>query len=469
MTEDASPERFQRDEKVDEAGIVGARWWQESLSDPVPRRAAIAGILVAGGVLTGLGAILAMCGRSKASPSDDDVQVQNRTALEVQKEYGWNFGAVGEALTFDGHTEQPYDPAALDTLGEDLAPDSARLRPFYVPTLFASPSALARSIAPGESAVVPPLKTSLRPISTPAMDVAFHQGRALASLFELTSAPTDVALVVDLPGPEAVAFAAGAATRFAPVFTFDNWPHPRGVVPAHLTVAAAAYYQPLFRRMRAEPSGRLPMFVLDRNRLSAYSDDATQFDNRHVVKLPGANQLSGLGIKRLLYVAPKDSDRELDDLNDALVELDRTLDVRVVPAIAFTPPITDATPALPTDAGAQPRKDAGVKDGTVNAEPGAYYYGGRPETHLAFWSDYAWMPSAPAPRARPMTPTGASYVPRPRPSAFSSGSGSVSGSRVPGGFGVVPVVVAAGTGAILGAKFSRNGSWNRSSSWSSGS
>jgi hypothetical protein len=50
---------------------------------------------------------------------------------------------------------------------------------------------------------------------------------------------------------------------------------------------------------------------------------------------------------------------------------------------------------------------------------------------------------------------GAAYVPTPRPTPFSGG--------VPAGFGMVPVVVSIATGAILGAKLFRNGSWNRSS------
>ena len=62
------------------------------------------------------------------------------------------------------------------------------------------------------------------------MEVAYRRGKALASLFKGNAAAAMV--VVDLAGPEAVAFAAGAASAFDPVFAFDNWPHPRGVVPS---------------------------------------------------------------------------------------------------------------------------------------------------------------------------------------------------------------------------------------------
>src|SRR5262249_38185625 len=140
---------------------------------------------------------------------------------------------------------------------------------------------------------------------------------------------------------------AGAAIAFDPVFLFDNWPHPRGVVRAHQTLATAAYYQPLFKKERAT-SGKPPMFVLDRRRLSTYTDDATQFDNRYVSKLPqpGSVMSRTLGAEHVLYVVPRglDTARELDDLNDDFVAYAAAgLDVKAVATEAFysapTPPV----------------------------------------------------------------------------------------------------------------------------------
>src|SRR5689334_23419108 len=54
----------------------------------------------------------------------------------------------------------------------------------------------------------------------------------------------------------------------------DNWPHPKGVVPAHQTLAAAAYFQPLFAKRAGV--GSPPMLVLDRRRLAAYTDDRSE-------------------------------------------------------------------------------------------------------------------------------------------------------------------------------------------------
>src|SRR3954466_12579505 len=102
---------FERTVVVDKPGIVGARWWQESLSvaDPVARRQAIQGILIATAAIAGLGAILALV----ASSGDSDTQTSSRDALEMQREYGWSFGAAEESLVFDGESLQPFDRAAL--------------------------------------------------------------------------------------------------------------------------------------------------------------------------------------------------------------------------------------------------------------------------------------------------------------------------------------------------------------------
>lgn len=451
-------EPFNREESLNEPGIIGARWWQRSLasgSDPITRRSAMSSITVAvGAAMIGFAVLGAVTGASSSSSSDDEFRTETRTSLDMQKEYGWSFGAVGESLTFDGVSQKPFDRAALARMPDELKPASRALAAYFVPTLFQSPTALPRTLPQGDATTVTPLKDALRPISTPAMDRAYKAGRALASLWRGQS--TSAAVVVDLPGPEAVAFAAGAAGVLDPVFLFDNWPHPRGVVKAHLTLAAAAYYQPLFAKKKA-PSGAAPMFVLDRQRLSTYTDDAAQFDNRHVARVPPAAQMRSLGVSRVLYVAPTSADiLEMDDLNDDFMLYKTSgIDVKIAAADAFSTDPSESTSVPPDEDG--------------DASPRAYY-GGRSATHLYFWIDYPWARSAPA--TAPTEPSfarpGASYSPRARVTPFSSGAPSIRAKPRPPGFGTVPVVIAAASGAILGAKLSRSGSWNRSPSWGSG-
>ncbi len=457
---DAPP--FKRDELVDTAGIVGARWWHEGLThaNPVGRRAALQGLLAAGGLLA-VGVFV-----SKSSACAPDAESGTRGALEMQKQFGWDFGARGDPMTFDGVATQPFDPAGLTTLEKDLAPSRAALRPYFIPTLLQSVSAVPQAALPGDAPFVP-LGSVLRPGLTPAMDLAYRRGKALASLFEAT--PSDAAIAVDLRGPESVAFAAGAASVFDPVFAVDNWPHPRGVVPAHTTLAAAAYYQPLFAKAAtARRPNAAPMFVFDRARLAPYSDAGAQFDNRHLARLPPAAKLVELGIRRLLYVAPTVADvPELDDLNDEFVfDVRMGLVIKIVGADAFGPELADrsTTPtwaALAAISPPPPSPDGGLVS----------YYGWTRATNDAFWVDYPWLAAKP-PNAPPsnVPPDGKDYTPHARVSAFSSGNPSGAASRTtPTEFGLVTVAVASATGAILGAMFSRNGSWNRSGgSWGGG-
>lgn len=464
---------FERTDLVDKPGIVGARWWQASLADEtsqVERRSAIKSIVVAAGVLAGFGEIVSMCASlssssSSSSSSDVDTSEQRKTSLDVQKDYGWSFGAYDEPLVFDGASLQPFDPATLPKLVEAMRPQRLDLRRYYLPTLFDAPEAQPKEraqIDPGQLALFKPLAQSIKPIRTPAMELAYRKGRSLASIVA-GAKDTTTALVIDLPGPEAVAFAAGAASVFDPVMLFDNWPHPRGVVPAHTTLGAALFYQPLFDKERsATPpagKGKPPAFVLDRRRLAAYADDASQFDNRFVAKLPSpAAAMSLLGIANVLYVVPTEADAktELDDLNDDfLLYTSANLDVRAVSLDLFQQMANAAAAPMALDAGLPNVDDV--------------WYGGSPTSHGSFYLDYPWAKPPFSPKQRVASNVGKTYRPAPRTTPYSTGSasGSIVKQR-PTSFATVPVLVAVGTGVVLGARYTRNGSWNRSSGgWSS--
>lgn len=439
---------FERDGHLDKPAIVGARWWQrglvESAADPVNRRQAMSTAVVLGVALAGLGGILALV----AANGDDDWKTEPKDALQMQRDYGWNFGNHADPLVFDGVSYAAYDASAIGRIVDDLEPTNPDHRPFWSPTLFQSPSAMPTKSAPGDPVTgFQPLKTALKPVSTVKTVEAFGRGKSLARILEHVRG--QVAVVVDLPGPEAVAFAAGMAEEFDPVFLFENWPHPRGVVKAHLTLGSSVFYQPLFAKAaKSRSKSAPPVFVLDGDRLATYVDNGNQFDNRWVAKLPSPEALKKLGIKQVLYVVPFDStSKESDDLVDDFVAYDAGgIDVRMMAATALR------------------KKQVGSQDD--------WWYGGDPETDLGFWQDYPWWPDAPAPTKKAPVFGGAkTYRPKPRVTPYSSGikAASTAGATKPKpvGFGTVPVVVLAATGVIQGAKHSRSGSWNRtgSSGW----
>lgn len=427
MSQQSDDATFERNALLNKPGIVGARWWnrslaaqQQSADATVNRRGALVAMMM------GVGAVAA-CGIGIAAAVSDDFDYQQRNSLDVQRTYGWDFGAQTEMLVYNGSAYLPYDPALAARIEQDLAP--ARGIAFHIPTLLQSVIASPTARASEETAPFRPLYSVLRPVSDAATNVAYLRGASLAALFENRSAP--VAVVVDLPGPESVAFAAGLASQLEPVLMIDNWPHPRGVVGAHLTLGALVYYQPLFVTRRGErPPTAMPAFVLDRNRLAFYSDAGERFDNRHFVRFPPASALRLSGITKVLYVVPTGNDvPELDDLNESFVALNEAgVEVRCVAADAFS--------------------DVGQ---------GGYFYGGTAETHEGFWVDYPWAPRSPS-AASPflMSARPRAYTPVRRPTQFMAG-------RAPPNFSLVNVVLAAGTATVLGAAFNRAGSWNRSS------
>ncbi len=297
---------FARDNEVDQPGIIGARWWNSAVQESTGatgRRTAL-GCLTAS--VIGVAALITIPIIAVAADGcggDDDEKEEARPSLKLQEDFGWNFDVPTETVTFSPTETKQYVRAALATLVEDLTPKRTDLAPYAVHTLFQSPEALPKiKLADGSNANIKPIAEALRPISTVAMARTLGQGKALAA--ELSASNQKVAVIVDCDGPSAVSLAAGLADTHDPVFLFDNWPHPHGVVSSHLTLAAAVFHQADFASTK---KSRLvdapPVLVLDRTRLSPYTDSASAFDNRYVARLPSADQLvKKLGYRRVLYV-----------------------------------------------------------------------------------------------------------------------------------------------------------------------
>lgn len=422
------PNPFVREGHVDKPGIIGSHWWNKELAEASAlrsRRNVILALAVSAGVVAVLGAAV-------VTAADSGMREELRRSLDVQRDFGWSFGATSETVAFELVFTPVYSQGALSRMVADLTPRNRALEPWFIPTLFQSPSALPRTpIVDPEGQIPVPLSSALRPIHTPSMIQAEKAGAALAKL--LAQAGNNVALVIDLDGPEAVSFAAGVANRFEPVFLFDNWPHPRGVVPAHLTLAATLYHQPslaMAANLRPIPSG--PAFVLDRKRLSAYTDEAEQFDNRWLARLPGADDLVKMEVKRVLYVSPtQDAPIDSADLSDSLEAwAKRGIDVRAIALDAFSAD-------------------------TV----GDLRYGGSAGLEGAFFSDYPWGPPGGPSAVIPKNEQAVAWRPHPAIS-------SPAGTKV----GFILVDVNKVTGLVVSPHTLRSGSYNRASggSWGGG-
>ncbi len=459
---------FVRVEHHTHAEIVGARWWYEGMSagDPVARRSALIALGAFGALAVGMGACVAMAPSSSSTTS-----TTSRASLEAQQEYGWNVGAGTADFTTSTAPAvvevtpnlaggEPFDRAALARMVDELAPTSLSLAPFYVATLFQSLMATPKN--PTNLEPFKPLHEVLVPLFTADMEKAFSRGRAMASLFE--GAPGGRAVIVDLPGPLAVAFAAGLADRLDPVFGFDGWPHPQGVVPAHQTLGAAAYYQALFaERRRARPSSAPPAFVLDRARLAAYSDESDRFDNRYMAKVPSAAQLGALGVKQVLHVS-QNPNEEADDLNDDFVAYASAgIELRNIADTDFSP----EPGSSPGGSGASDTYgplDAGTRSKGYGYAYHPYYYGGYSARHWYFWPHYGWgQPARPYSTFTSPILRG-SYRPSYRTTPFTGSGTGMSKSRPPS-YGSVGIV--SSSGRTVGT--TRSGSWGRTGSGSSSS
>ncbi|MFO0560595.1 MAG: hypothetical protein U0269_21445 [Polyangiales bacterium] len=445
MTTDALTPPFERDELLDTQGIVGARWWNRELKDEERKQSRRAALTMLGVGVVGVGVV----GAIAAAASAMDYEYVRQPSLGLQRRFGWSFGAFGESITFDGRRVIPFDPSRLRALREECVGRaySAQQNAAIFDAIFHRPSE-----TPGESyGIFLPLDTYLVPVVTNSMGFAYRMGQALARV--LARAPRRVAIVADIVGPDAVALAAGLAESFAPVWKFDHWPHPRGVVPAHMTLAAAAFFQPRFadaasRRAADAP----PVYLMDRNRLRPYSDSGSYFDNRYIPSLASVSQLEAEARTRdILYIAPTDAALfDADDLNPTLVSYrTRGISVRTLTGQAFFSSSYEA-PAPTTDPIEQLLQQAKIYYGGDLAHEEHFvqhYFGDRdttaPPSDLPDSRAWAWEINA-------------------RPT-FQSALGSAGIPVAP--IGTVEIVTQ--NNRVLGLRSDRNGSWNRVSSSSS--
>jgi hypothetical protein len=114
-------------------------------------------------------------------------------------------------------------------------------------------------------------------------------------------------LLVDLSGPESVALGAALGANGCDlVCTFNNWPHPDGLIRPQNTLAALLRYASWLSEKRVFPSAPAPVaWLCDAVRLGTRKGKPGQFDNRYYIEdaiLPGPRFLKDRGITDVFYV-----------------------------------------------------------------------------------------------------------------------------------------------------------------------
>lgn len=417
-------------------------WWQTS------RRRFIVG---------GAAAAVAVAGGGLWLATRDDTSDVDKDSLDLQRAQGWDIGSEEKTLIFpnphsldsqrSGAWKRYLDPSAM--LGA-FQPKSQGWLPFFVPTLI-------------QSLQYESLRRQLTPIFTPGMKESYGRGQMIAQDF-LANAQNaaETAIIVDLPGPDSAAFGAGLAEAAHLITTFDNFPHPLGVVPSHETLAAMLFYAgEIEAKQAAAPASAPPVFLLDSNRLRTYTDADSQFDNRYLAKLPPAQQLQEMNVKSVIYVVPdRTRTEELDDLNEDFVEYkNKNLNVAMLPMSDFVPAAANAGGEWSDGRPGDPQERR-------------YYYGGSPAFHPFFFYSYPFYNPRPSYASRypgyvggraavPPSLSPPRYAPAPRPTMFAGtrigGRGAAGvGRSKPTGFGRTTVRVAP-SGSVVGTRAGRSG------------
>ncbi len=430
-----------------------APWWQQMLTrreaNKTIAKIGIASLAVAAGVgVVG-------CGDDSEDADDGSTEVQ-QDAIELQKKEGWNAGSTDKKLTFTGKTstdsQGTMDWSNFNTSAALLKAwgvKNSAWQPYAVPTLV-------------QALDQPSLKGEIGPVFTPAMRTAYSRGLGMREILQKTKNPETTMIVVDIPGPEAVAYAAAIADVADPVITFDNWPHPLGVVKSHETLGAMLYYAAEVSAKAAKRPANAPgVLVLDANRIAADVDPDTQFDNRYVAKIPTADKLQGMKTTNVIYAVPdKGVTTERDDLNDDFASYkEKGINVSMIALSDFTPdPKEQQADSAAALAGG----------GTTTTHHTVYHYGGSPFFSPWFFYHYPVFIGAGIPAASRLPATGlrgSTYSPARRPTMFSGrtvGGGSGVGKQRPSGFGRVSTRVD-GTGRTTGIRSGSSGSYGRSS------
>ena len=312
-----------------------------------------------------------------------------------------------------GWIMQRLNPQRLDQAWSRL---DSPWRPFHKSTLIAFL---------GE----PEVSNHAKPVYTEAMARAEREATRFSQLLGSVSPGerNELALFVDVPGVEAVAWGATLARELGvqPVLTFNNIPHQRGVLAHEQVLGALLYYGQELEQLNLTPETP-PMLLADAGRFAPNRRvGANEFDNRYYLvptDLPSARHLQARGIKYLLYLT-RGERREQDDLNPYFVDLttSQVVQVTVLDASTFHDVDVERVRALAQEdrekggrVGESQRGTTAAFGGLSGVSPIWWFMMGR--MTLGFGSGFGAY-TAPVPRYQP-------YRPAPRQTMFSGGGWS---------------------------------------------
>lgn len=433
----------------------GANWWE----DKINRRDANKKVLQYGAA----GAFIAMVGISLIVGSNDDdddsddVEKQE-DAIDLQKREGWDVGAKDKNLTYPSNFVVTTDSKGTDkwktylnafSLISAYSPTESKFMPYYVPTL--------AQVLDEDS-----MRDSFKLIFTPEMAQSYSRGLGFKALLEENKNNENILVIVDIQGAASVAFGAALADAANIITTFDNRPHPIGIVPSHLTLSAMVYYAgEIEEKKKNAKELKSNVFILDRNRFKEQINEDTEFDNRYMAKLPSIDDLMKFGVTNIMYCT-LGATQESDDLNDDFVAYKKAeIDVKMVNLADFKANETGTPDSISNGSTANMQS-------AYHTAPPVYYYGGGHSYMPLFFTYYAFMSPY---RSYPRTmsyggsmPRPSSFTPSPRPTVFSSsrvGGSSGIGRTRPSGFGRVTTRVSGTTGRMTGVRAGKSGSFGR--------
>lgn len=117
--------------------------------------------------------------------------------------------------------------------------------------------------------------------------------------------------IADFPTEQILSFSLGAMEFCEPILGFDSLPHQLGVTNSQLLVSMMYQWK---HRWKQSLIPRIPLLLLDANRLIAYQDAPEAFDNRTTAKLPTIESLIQRNIQTIIYATVGDID--IDDVHE---------------------------------------------------------------------------------------------------------------------------------------------------------